>query len=177
MSSFFNSFSTRSAAGNCTRLRVECLKHRVEFRDRQQNRSQSIGSTRENPVSVVSGLALVAPAASLSNAFRNSRLRFRLSSFFFRVRLNLALSPFLFDIYSPSRASCFGSDRSQSDAVASHLRGSAFPRFERFVYLFLGSDLCLPHHFRDLADQELSRLLQRLALAKRERPLLAQLSQ
>jgi hypothetical protein len=50
-------------------------------------------------------LALVEPAVSLSNAFRNSRLRFRLSSFFFRVRLNLALSPFLFDIYSPSRAS------------------------------------------------------------------------
>jgi hypothetical protein len=52
-------------------------------------------------------LALGAPAVSLSNAFRNSRLRFRLSNFFFRIRLNLALSPFLFDIYSPSRASCF----------------------------------------------------------------------
>src|SRR5262245_1087689 len=126
-------------------------------------------------------LALIAPAVSLSNAFRNSRSRFRLSSFFFRLRLNLALSPFLFEIYSPSRASCFGSEGSQSGAVASHLpshlRGFAIPRFERFVYLFLGGVLCLPHHFRDLADQELSRLLQRLALAKRERPLLAQLSQ
>src|SRR5215475_13570750 len=48
-------------------------------------------------------LAFVAPAVSLSNALRNSRLRFRLNSFFFRLRLNLALSPFLFDIYSPSR--------------------------------------------------------------------------
>src|SRR5215475_7345138 len=122
-------------------------------------------------------LALVAPAVSLSNAFRNSRLRFRLSSFFFRLRLNLALSPFLFDIYSPSRASCFGLYGRQCGAAASHLRGFAFPRFERFVYMFLGSALCLPQHFRDLPDQELSRLLQRLSLAKRERPLLTQLSQ
>src|SRR5262247_3122516 len=96
-------------------------------------------------------LALVAPAVSLSSVFRNSRLRFRLSNFFFRLRLNLALSPFLFDIYSPSRASFFGSEGSQSGAVASHLtshlRGFAIPRFERFVYLFLGGVLCLPHHF------------------------------
>src|SRR5262245_37341243 len=89
-------------------------------------------------------LALVTPAVSLSNAFRNSRLRFRLSSFFFRLRLNLALSPFLLAIYSPSRAPCFGSYRSQSDAVAPLLREFVFPRFERFVYLFLGSALCLP---------------------------------
>src|SRR5262245_59995306 len=122
-------------------------------------------------------LAHVAPAVSLSNAFRNSRSRFRLSSFFFRLRLNLALSPFHFDIYSPSRAACFGSEGSQSGAGASHLRGFAFPRFERFVYLFLGSALCLPHHFRDLANQEFSRLLQRPTLAKRERLLLAQSSQ
>src|SRR5882672_2450407 len=122
-------------------------------------------------------LALVPPVVSLSNASRNSRLRFRLISFFFRLRLNLALSPFLFDIYSPSRASCFGSDSGQSGAVASPLRGFAFLRFERFVYLFLGSAFCLLHHFRDLADQELSRFLQRLALAKRERSLLTQFSQ
>src|SRR4030095_3618983 len=122
-------------------------------------------------------LALVAPAVSVSNAFRNSRLRFRLSNFFFRIRLNLALSPFLFDINSTSRAQRFGSQSSQSGAVASHLKGFAFPRFERFVYVFLGSALCLPHHFRDLADQELSRLLQRPTLAKRERLLLAQSSQ
>src|SRR4030095_8712492 len=122
-------------------------------------------------------LALVAPAVSLSNAFRNSRLRFRLSNFFFRLRLNLALSPLLFDINSPSRAQRFSSESSQSGAVASHLRGSAIPRFERFVYMFLGSALCLPHHFRDLADQELSRLLQCPTLAKRERLLLAQSSQ
>jgi len=57
-------------------------------------------------------LAPVAPAVSLSNAFRNSRLRFRLSNFFFRLRLNLALSPFLFDINSSSRAQRFGSDSS-----------------------------------------------------------------
>ena len=113
-------------------------------------------------------LALVAPAVSLSNAFRNSRLRFRLNSFFFCLRLNLALSPFLFDIYSPLRALHFGSGSGQSGAVASPLRGFAFLRVKSLVYLFLGSALCDPHHFRDLADQELSRLPQRLALAKRE---------
>src|SRR5215510_6848165 len=111
-------------------------------------------------------LALFVPAVSLSNAFRNSRLRFRLSSFFFCLRLNLALSPFLFDMYFPSHAPHFGSVSSRSGAVASPLRGFAFPRSKSLVYLFLGSALCLPHHFRDLANQELSRLLERLALAK-----------
>src|SRR5262249_22671103 len=67
-------------------------------------------------------LALFAPTVSLSNAFSNSRLRFRLSSFFFCLRLNLALSPFLFDIHSPSHAPYFGLVSSQSGAVASPLR-------------------------------------------------------
>jgi hypothetical protein len=72
-------------------------------------------------------LLLFAPAVSISNAFRNSRLRFRLSSFFFCLRLNLALSPFLFDIYSPLHAPYFGPVSSQSDAVNSrfHLAGGA----------------------------------------------------
>src|SRR5262245_31139909 len=122
-------------------------------------------------------LALFVPAVALSNAFRNSRLRFRLSSFFFCLRLDLALSPFLFDIYSPLRALHFGSDIGRSGAVASLLRGFAFFRVKSLVYLFLGGALCYPHHFRDLANQELSRLLQHLALANRERLLLAQASQ
>src|SRR5262245_29215051 len=112
-------------------------------------------------------LALFVPAVALSNVFRNSRSRFRLSSFFFCLRLNLALSPFLFDICSPSHSPQFSSCSDQSGAVPSPLRLFAFSRFTRFVYLFLVSALCRPHHFRDLADQELSRLLERLGLARR----------
>src|SRR5262245_38984712 len=69
------------------------------------------------------------------------------------------------------------SDSSQSDAIVSPLSGLAFSRFKSIVYVFLGGVLCLPHHFGELADQEPSSLPQRLALAKREHPLLAQVSQ
>ncbi len=67
-------------------------------------------------------LALLAPAMGLSNAFINSRLRFRLSSFFFCLRLNLALSPFLFDTYSPLRSPHFDSVSERSDGVASPIK-------------------------------------------------------
>jgi hypothetical protein len=63
--------------------------------------SQAICSAKDNPVSLFQlfrGLALAVPAEGLSDALRNPRSRFRRSSFFFRSRLNLALSPFLFDI-------------------------------------------------------------------------------
>src|SRR6266545_613320 len=51
------------------------------------------------------------------------------------------------------------------------------PRSESLVHLFLGRALCLSHHFRDLANQELPRPYQRPALTGRERLRLAQLSQ
>src|SRR4030095_1760673 len=68
MRGFFNSFSTRSEAGNCSRLRVECLKHRVEFRDRQQI-LQSIAEVEQLNVSIqllqrrIAGDKLTEPAA------------------------------------------------------------------------------------------------------------------
>src|SRR5262245_44827227 len=68
MSNSFNSFSTRSEAGNCSRLRVEGLKHRVELRDRQQI-LQTIVEMEQLDVSIhpsqrrIAGDKLTQPAA------------------------------------------------------------------------------------------------------------------
>src|SRR5262249_24112520 len=51
MSGIFNSFSLRSEAGNSRRLRVEGLKHRVEFRDCQQI-LQTIAEVEQLDVSI-----------------------------------------------------------------------------------------------------------------------------
>src|SRR4030095_6838775 len=52
-----------------------------------------------------------------------------------------------------------------------------FSRSESLVHLFLGRALCLSHHFRDLANQELPRPYQRPTLTDRERLRLVQFSQ
>ena len=52
-----------------------------------------------------------------------------------------------------------------------------FSRSESLVHQFLGRALCLSHHFRDLANQELPRPYQRPALTDRELLRLAQLGQ
>jgi hypothetical protein len=96
MSSFFNSFSARSEAGNCSRLRVECLKHRVEFRDRQQNRSQSIGSTKKNPVSVVSGFGARRASSVAFQCFPQFSIPLPIEQLLLSITIKPALVPVSF---------------------------------------------------------------------------------
>jgi hypothetical protein len=66
----------------------------------------------ENPVSVVSGFGARRARSVAFQCFQQFSIALPIEHFFFRLRLNLALSPFLFDVYYLSRAPRIGLARS-----------------------------------------------------------------